>query len=50
MLVFGTTVFPFETTLSQTLIAGISTEPAKDNQKRKLFIKKRRKKVKRRLH
>ena len=35
MLVFGTSIFPFETTLSQTLIANTSTEPVKNKKKKK---------------
>ena len=46
LLVFGTSVFPFETTLSQTLIASVTTEPAKDNQKKKKIRKAKKKKSK----
>lgn len=36
MLVFGTSIFPFETALSQTIIASTMTEPIKKKSKKKI--------------
>ncbi len=44
MLVFGTSVFPFEAALSQTLIASTTTEPVKNQQKKKPAKKSKKKK------
>jgi len=46
MLVFGTSIFPFEAALSQTLIASTTTEQVKNQQKKKPVKKSKKKKSK----